>query len=274
MRLTTETGELLLPDDFRLEITANHPFFSDEGTASAPLTLPAIATNRQQLGNPENTNRARRYPRIFKGTISHSTYSRPCSIIVSGGSRKEGIDATVALQESEMYADLQEKKLPDLFKEYQMDVGHAPWEYYHDRSLGTSSPFTFFPVATDKEENEGVVTVFVMNQPTSNGKFTTRRQVKIGDTTSVCPTGYGITPFFYLWAVIRMAFQYCGYNITENVFATDPELRHIVVLNRCADALLSEGHPFIGDPTPGTNETSFYIRGDILVPNITMGELI
>ena len=142
MRLTTETGELLLPDDFRLEITANHPFFSDEGTASAPLTLPAIATNRQQLGNPENPNRARRYPRIFKGTISHSTYSRPCSIIVSGGSRKEGIDATVALQESEMYADLQEKKLPDLFKEYQMDIGHAPWEYYHDRNLGTSSPFT------------------------------------------------------------------------------------------------------------------------------------
>lgn len=274
MRLTTEKGELLLPDDFKLEITANHPFFSDEGTASAPLTLPPIANNRQQLQDPENPNRAQRYGRIFKGTISHATYSRPCSIIVAGGSRKAGIDATVALQESEMYANLQERKLPDLLSEFQMSVGHTPWEYYHNVSLGTSSPFTFFPVATDKEEQDGVVSVFVMNQPEKNGKFTTNRQVKIGDTTAWCQTGYGITPFLYLWAVIQMSFQYCGYNVTENVFATDEELRHIVVLNRCADALLSEGHPFNPSPAAGTNETSFYIRGDILVPNITMGELI
>jgi len=272
MRLTTETGELLLPDDFQLEITANHPFFSDEGTASAPLTLPAVSNNRQQLHNPENPNRSRRYPRIFKGTVSHATYSRPCSIIVSGGSRNEGIDATVALQESEMYADIQERKLPDLFKEYRMDVGQTPWEYYHNKTLGTTSPFTFFPVATDKEESEGTVTVFVMNQPERNGRFTTNRTVKIGDVTAPCQTGYAITPFFYLWSVIQMSFQYCGYNITQNVFATDAELRRIVVLNRCADALLSEGHPF--NPTPGTGETSFYIRGDILVPNITMGQLI
>ena len=274
MRLITEKGELLLPDDFKLEITANHPFFSDEGTASAPLTLPAIANNRQSLDNPENPNRGFRYGRTFKGTISHSTYSRPCSIIVTGGSRKGGIEATVALQESEMYADLQEKKLPDLFSEYQMEVGRVPWDYYHNKTLGTTSPFTFFPIATDKKEDNGRVTVFVMNQPESNGKFTTNRQVTIGEVTSWCQTGYGITPFLYLWAMINMAFQYCGYTITQNVFATDSQLKHIVVLNRCADALLSEGHPFNGNPTPGTNETSFYLRGDILVPNITMGDLI
>ena len=267
MRLTTEKGELMLPDDFKLEITANHPFFSDEGTASAPLTLPAIANNRQPLDNPENPNRAYRYGRIFKATISHSTYSRPCSVIVTGGSRKGGIEATVALLESEMYADIQEKKLPDLFSEYRMLQGYMPWEYYHNKSLGDNSYFTFFPIATDKKEDNGNVTVFVMNQPQNDGTLVTNRQVKIGDVTSWCRTGYGITPFLYLWAVIQLGFQYCGYTITQNVFRTDDQLKRIVVLNRCADALLDEDHTF-------SRSEPWYIRGDILVPNITMGELI
>lgn len=267
MRLTTEKGELMLPDDFKLEITANHPFFSDEGTASAPLTLPSIANNRQPLDNPENPNRAYRYGRIFKATISHATYSRPCSVIVTGGSRKAGIEATVALLESEMYADIQEKKLPDLFSEYRMLWGYMPWEYYHNKTLAAGSYFTFFPVATDRQEENGQNTIFVMNQPANDGTFVTNRQVKIGDVTKWCQTGYAITPFLYLWAVIKMGFEYCGYTITQNVFQTDEQLKQIVVLNRCADALLDPNHPF-------DRNAPWYIRGDVLVPNITMGQLI
>lgn len=273
MRLTIDKGELALPEDFKLEITANHPFFSDEGTASAPVTLPPSPENRQLLEYPENPNRARKFTRIYPGTVGHATFARRCQLVISGGSRDNGISAVVALQESDMYASIQDLRLRDLFKEYRPSVHDTPWTLYHRRRLSQNDPLTFFPVACDQKTDDGVTTVTLLNQPSNDGKmvyyFST---VKIGDATRHNLTGYRLTPFMYLDSLIDMAFGYCGYNITENVFSTDPELRKIVVLNRCADALMNPEHAF--NPSPGTRQSSWVVHGNAIVPNISMGELI
>ena len=54
MKLTLEQGEIALPEDFAFQIESNHPFFSDEGTASVPVTLPASPENLDLLGHPES----------------------------------------------------------------------------------------------------------------------------------------------------------------------------------------------------------------------------
>ena len=138
MILTTEKGEITLPKDFKFEITTNHPFFSDDGTASAPVTLPSSAQNREMLDFPDNLNRRRVYERVLQGRLMHGTFFKSCKIIVSGASQHGGISASIALRESEMYAQIQDTKLPDIFTAIGGgglgDDLEDPWYYYKHNS--------------------------------------------------------------------------------------------------------------------------------------------
>ena len=76
MKLTIGTGELSLPEDFTFEIESNHPFFSDEGTASVPVTIPASPENLKLLGYPEDPHSPRRHVREQMAHLTAGTFRR------------------------------------------------------------------------------------------------------------------------------------------------------------------------------------------------------
>ena len=271
MRLTTEKGELTLRKDFKFEITTNHPFFSDDGTASAPATIPSSSLNREILDFPDNPARRSVYTRVLNGTLHHGTFFKPCKIIVSGASRQGGISASLAFRESEMYVDIQDLLLPDLFEankgeDFDFDIP-MPWYFYarEPRRQSSGSSFTFFPVAADYYEKDGVKRVNIINKPTSSKEFVyAARNIYRGDERMAVPLGYGMAPYFYLCWVIRRTFEYCGYEVETNVFETDTVLQKIVLLHPYADLLVGQR----------LQNESWHPDAGRMVPSITVGELI
>lgn len=269
MQLRTDKGGISLPANFKFDITTNHPFFSDEGSASAPATLPSTPQNKEIFDFPENPNRRQRFIRTFPGALSHGTFFRPCRIIVSSASKTNGISASIALRESEMYAEIQDLRLKDLFSQFNLGrSGVTPW-YFYANSVETMEAgyFTFFPVATDLREENGNQTVNIMNRPTAGKEFIwSARTINHGGENIPVPAGYGLAPYFYLKFVIQFAFQYCGFEVEQNVFSTDSILSKIVLLHRYADLLIPSSGSF--------NTTGWNIFAPAMVPDITMGELI
>lgn len=266
MRLTLEQGEIALPEDFSFQMESVHPFFSDEGTASVPVTLPASSENLDLLGHPENIHNSKRHIRIYEAYLQSGVFQKQCRLISESAGVKAGITASIALHESEMYADLQDRGLRDIFaakafvatrsfpadatRLYKGEFRNA--EYLYDVAL--------FPVASDKDSNGNVS---IINHPLNGRIIDDARTVTVNGKTISAPEGYGISPFLYLWAMIEYTFTLSGYSIGTNVFKEDPVLKEIVVVNNCADTGLFGG-----------SGRSFGFNYSDLVPSITVGELI
>ena len=118
MRLTTDKGEISLPEDFEFEIEVNNPFFSDEGTSSIPATLPSSAENLRLLDHPERPGRARKYVRKQTALLQHGIFQRKCRMIVERSGKEDGIVCSLAFNESEMYSDIKGKELKELLRPY------------------------------------------------------------------------------------------------------------------------------------------------------------
>lgn len=266
MKLTLEKGEIALPEDFSFQVESVHPFFSDEGTASVPVTLPSSQENLDLLGHPENIHSSKRHIRIYEAYLQTGVFQKRCRLISESAGLKAGITVSIALQESEMYADLQDRELRDIFASmafvatrsfpadatgiYNGEFRDA--EYLYDVAL--------FPVASDKDSDGNIS---IINQPLDGGINDEARTVTVNGKTFSVPEGYGISPFLYLWALVEYTFTLSGYSIGSNVFKEDPVLKEIVVINNCADVCLSGGE-----------SGSFGFNYSDLVPSITVGELI
>ena len=266
MRLTLEQGEIALPEDFSFQVESVHPFFSDEGTASVPVTLPASSENLDLLGHPENIHNSKRHIRIYEAFLQSGIFQKRCRLISESAGVKAGITASIALQESEMYADLQDRTLRDIFaakafvatRTFPADAtGIYNGEF---RNMDYLYDVALFPVASDKDSDGNVS---IINQPLNGSINDEARTVTVNGKTISAPEGYGVSPFLYLWAMIEYTFSLSGYSIGTNAFKEDPVLKEIVVVNNCADTCL-----FGGDGG------SFGFNYSDLVPSITVGELI
>lgn len=273
MVLKIENGEIILPKNFTFEITRKNPFFSNEGSSSAPATLPAVRQNLELLGHPEDTHKTTRQMKSFEATLSSGLFFANCKLVLDSTSEKNGIAASLALNESVMYSELQDKKLVELFMGKMDFLNEDYWDIYHgdhddpwnwdgqEQQEGEGTYLCVFPVATDQEN--GNVT-FIVNEPNSAGTtFVGRnaRTVRIkGESVSV-GRDYGLAPFVYLWALIEQTFTLCGYTVTENVFRTGI-LKDIVVLHQTVD--VNTNSAFNND----------LIRYPQMVPDITVGDFI
>ena len=153
MNLRLDRGEISLPKDFKFDIQSNHPFFSNEGTASVPATIPPSQQNRLLLGNPENQHAAHRFTKKLPAQLSHGIYSKRCQIIIDSASEKSGISTSLALQESEMYAELQDKKLQDIFQTTRVHTHYGGlYDYAESWAQGVNGEYVIFPVAADIED--------------------------------------------------------------------------------------------------------------------------
>lgn len=267
MKITVEEGILDLPKDFALEIEYNHPFYSDAGSSSIPASLPASLENRRILGWPESANRAKRFIRERAAFVECGIYRKRCRLLTESAGI-EGISASLAIQESEMYVDIQDRKLKDLLANRGFattkSTASTPSEVYtgYHRDNWFLNDVACFPVASDLDDNGNV---FVINRVSDDGVslVDAARTVTIGQNSVSVPAGYGLSMYLYLWALLQYTFEECGYTVKTNVFATDGRLKHLVILNNLADLL-----------TPTYSDTFWSFRYSDIVPDMTVGELI
>lgn len=268
MKITVEDGVLDLPKDFTVEIEHNNPFYSDEGSSSIPASLPASAENRRILGWPESANRAKRFIRERAAFVECGAFRKRCRLITESAGL-DGISASLAIRESEMYVELQERKLKDLlanriFGMTKLTTG-TPYEVYKGdhRENWYLNDVACFPVASDLDDDGNV---FTINRVSSDGSslIDAARTVTINGESHSVPAGYGVSMYLYLWALIQYTFEECGYSVKTNAFASDGRLKHLVILNSLAD-LLNESE---------YSSTFWSFRYSDLIPDMTVGELI
>lgn len=283
MKLTLENGEIALPRDYRFEITANHPFFSDDGSASTPASIPSTPQNRQLLDSPENYNRAHCYHRRFPAVLSHGVFSKRCRMVVESASRKGGISASLALEESELYAEIKDKQLKTLFSPGWVPFSggiQAGMDSFYTNPNYNSAGLVFFPVAVDAKDAQSAdstgskrIPSLVLNKVSSGHVRLSGLSIDRGDKGTVtAPSYYGVAPFMRLHAMLSRMFGACGYTVEENVFHDDPFLYSVVVLHNTADAMvgcIQQGHY---NNSTGVGE--FLIHFEDLVPSMTVGDVI
>lgn len=269
MKLTTERGELPLPEDFSFEIESNNPLFSDEGTASVPATIPPDDDAFDLLSRPERPGRSHRHVRIVPAVLQHGLFQRRCNMLVDTCSHEEGISVTLAFSESEMYSRMKDMQLKEIFGDDKVQPDFLENTSIEDKVLQLwYSCYTFrsplfedlriFPVAVDLDDNDGATSVQLLNRqdPSSYQFLYQARTETIGGEDVRVPKGYGVTPFILLHRLIHLMFRKCGYSVRRNDFSEEP-FASIVVLNNCADTLC---------------RNAIFYRD--LVPSMTAGDFI
>lgn len=270
MKLVLRNGEIALPKDFSFQMQHSHPFYSSAGSRSVPATLPASKENLSLIGDVTDINRSNRFLRQHAALLYCGSYFRSCRMVVDSGHSLDGIDMSLALDESEAYAEIQDKRLKDLLADEKFSIARAdPWYLYHSSDTpSVRRRCLVFPVAVDVDGEGSQASVGVINCPNS-GKTDfvhAARQISHGSGTVSVPEGYGLTCFPRLPELISLVFQKCGYTVTNtsNVFLSDPKLKQLVLLNGCADALLSSYVSY----------TDWKVRYADIIPDITVGDLI
>lgn len=267
MKLSIENGELALPDGFAFEIESRHPFFSDEGTASVPVTLPPSPDNLTRLGNPDNFRNSRRYVRTHQAMLQTGTFSKKCVLVTDSAGPESGISASLAFFESDMYASLKDRNVRDIMAglEYVPSRLSAitAWQLYQNEreSAGGDAldDVAIFPVASDRDDSGSVS---IINEPLpAEYRFRDEaRTVTVNGKSFAVPKVYGVAPYLYLWALIKHVFTLSGFTVVKNDFADHTYLQTIVLLHNCAD--------------PCTDYGTFSFSYADLCPSITVGELI
>jgi len=262
MRLQINNGEITLPKDFVFQIKQNHPFFSEDGSASIPATLPATPDNMKALRYPADINRATRFSKQYDAMLYCGSYFKRCRMVVESGHRLDGIDMSLALDESEAYAEIQDKELKDVLSDEFFSVsGMTPYQVY---SSNVRRDAVFFPVAVDLETSGSSSTVKQLNKVSNNDFEYASRSINHGDGTVTVGDGYGLTCFLRLPELISKIFTKCGYTVNSNVFATSAKLKSLVLLNNCADALMESTF----------STTGWRVHYTDIIPNMTVGDLL
>ena len=183
-------------------------------------------------------------------------------LVISGASR-DGITASLALGESDLYTKYSEMSVRELF------AGHKRTEYstvegwvgYFNKviaGLAEEDELTLMPVLVDKNDDRYII----LNEPEQTSDTSPQelkwmaRVISSGDNAEQVPEGYGITPFLYFRAFITLLFEKMGLKIGTSAF-DDTFFDSVVLLNNCADTICAGSLSY-----------------EDLVPSCTVGELL
>ena len=249
MRLTTEMGDLDLSFNFSFEMERNNPILSDEGDATIPATLPSTKRNRQNLDHIERIDRVGDSLVDIPAVLQVGSFAKNGRLIVDTAHVRDGYNVSFAIENSSLYCQFKDKTIKEIFGEYNNGAGYQDYTHvglaniidhlndiYYARVPGVD--YTIFPVAVSKyKEND--VERFQYNNAVQDGSLVyEKRVVREGDVNMTVPDGYGVSPFVYLWNMLRRLFTIIGYSVAFNVF-TFGWLKNVVVLNNCSDTIVN-----------------------------------
>jgi len=273
MKLTTANGQLDLPQDFSLTMERTNPLLSGEGDASVPVTLPSSIRNLDILDHLERIDRAERYGNKVEAILKVGPVQKRGQLVIDTVQRHAGIDASFAIDNSDLYVQSKDKTLREIFSGWKGGIGmNIPFQdietacqymisIYKGELEGTD--FAVFPVAVSPyEEGEGdnKRTVYQYNnQAAGDSLIYEERIVREGDVNMTVPKGYGIAPFLKLQRLLERLFEIMHYTVTYNCFNEEPFNSQIVIVHNCADCLCN--------PT-----ATLYYKD--LVPDCTLSEFL
>ena len=260
MRLQVPNGDLNLPEGFSFEIEQNSAFFSDDGAASVAATIPATPADLAKLEHPTRIARSTRFTNLFPATLSAGAFQKKGTLVVESASR-DGITCAIALEDSDLYANHKETNLKELFAAQVLTTYSTPaawYTYLFNVYSGAVSDarFRLIPVAVNYDSETGEYQV--NNEPAVSFSGTlpetfplkySPRIVTEGDDSVSVPEGYGIAPFYILYAFLEDMFTLCGYSIGTNCFRTKSTLNTLLLLHNCADVICN-GHIDCSDLVP------------------------
>ena len=247
MKLITERGQLDLPRDFSLTMERTNPLLSDQGDSTIPATLPSSSRNLAVLGHRERIDRAERYINKVDAILQVGPVQKRGKLVMDTVHRSDGIDASLAIDSSDLYVKAKEKTLKTIFeeadkKETFQNLTAAKNKMWSVFGGDDTYDYAIFPVAIAKYETESNGTKTEHYQynnevlGTGNGAALVweARTVHEGDVIMSVPAGYGIAPFLKLHALLRTLFECLDYTVTSNCF-TVGAYADIVVVHNCSD---------------------------------------
>lgn len=266
MKLTTDRGELTLPTDFSFEMEKNSVFFSEEGSASVAATVPATPADLAKLEFPTRIARKSRFVNMFPAVLQNGIYRKQGTLVVASADHSS-INCSMAIDESDFYAQHKDKNLKDVFAQKVLTDYSTPAEW-SGHFIGmyltgnASTKFKVVPVAVNYDESSGEYQV--NNEPIPE-VLTDRlwhlqhspRMITEGDKRIMVPEGYGIAPFLTLDYFFRTLFGLLGYVVDKDCFATNAILQNLILLHNCADVVCN-GRVDFSD----------------LVPNVKVSEIL
>lgn len=266
MKLVTEQGDLELPNDFRLNMERTNPLLSGEGDASVPATLPSSSANLAALGHRERIDRAEAYSNKVPAILEVGPIRKRGQLVVDSVHSRNGIDASFAIDNSDLYAKSKNKTLKEIFSGYTEsfqnieEACQVMERYYRDGNA--DGDYVVFPVAVAPYEDNGEKIYQYNNKVLSDNLIWRSNDPNMivyeHDTLMSVPDGYGVAPFLKLYRMVEILFSILGYEVTENCLADWPFQRMVLVHN-CSDCLCN--------PT-----VTLYYRD--LVPSCTMSDFL
>lgn len=246
MRLITEKGQLVLPEDFKFEIKVNSPVFSKSGAQSLPVTLPDRA-NDLYLDYPTRPGQKQKYIRKIPAKLESGIIHKSGQLVIDSSKRDSGITGAIMINESDFYSQIKEMTLTDVFSKIirddfaaSEDKIEAWYNHIYSCMVGqTIDDFTAFPVGVNiNDEKYDLINSPDVSSSTAIWALQWRaRRVASGSDAVNVPPGYGVTPFLWLWRMVELLFNHFDYTVRENPFKTDLFLRKIVLINNTADSI-------------------------------------
>lgn len=246
MKLTTENGQLDLPQDFTLTMERTNPLLSDQGDASIPTTLPSSTRNLAALGHRERIDRAEKYSNKIEAILQVGPVRKRGQLVMDTVHRREGIDASLAIDNSDLYSKAKKKTLKEIFSEKSttFEILERVTDYMQDIYEGQAEDdYVIFPVAVapyEVDAGHGNKTKIYQynNEVDANQELVWQaRYVHEGDVDQMSvPVCYGIAPFLKLSRLVELLFELLGYEVTENCLEAWP-FQRIVMVHNCSDCL-------------------------------------
>ena len=265
MKLLLEKGELMLPEDFQMEMEVCHPFFTETGMASIPANIPASPHNLALLGFPTRTTRSSLYMKSRKASLAAGIFNLNGSLLTDTASPAPGtITCSFLSSESSLYEECQDKKLADIFENMDplifgtdslADVETELWNMFQGNASDSLKGLAAFPVFV-KENEYGFHMINEVNPSEDAFVWEPRSLQDSSGNTLELPARYGLSAFIRLSHLLDLTFTLLGYDVAENDFRRKP-FADIVVINNCADLCVRNT-----------------IEYKNMVPDMTVGELL
>ena len=265
MRLYTEKGEFILPEDFALEMQTNNPVFTSEGSASATFSLPATAENLEAAGRPDRLSRTSAFMNNVECILQLGAFQIQGKFIVTSCNSEE-IGCCFTYKEGSLYASYKDKSLKDILKDTTLYPSTFPIHTLAgetQQAMEESQPewFARFPVKVQLMEGYDIMLNALEDTSDEFGIsfgniiYQARSYTK-GDTTINVPDGYGLTAFPFLYHIIEVILKTVGnYNVVRNDFTREP-FNSLVLLHPVAD-LMCKGNIAYRDLVPDITLSDF-----------------
>lgn len=237
MKLLTRKGEIELPIGFLFNMERNNPLLSGEGDASIPASLPSSSRNLFAIGHRERIDLAEKYVNKMDAMLEVGPIRKHGQLVLDTVHRRNGIDASFAIDNSDLYVKSKNKTLKEIFFDYKIVFGEvsAAMEVMQRIYEGADSDFKVFPVAVSPYEDNGEQ-IYQYNNRVVSGSLVYETTIHEKDSVNSVPPGYGIAPFLKLSRLMELLFQILGYEVTENCL-TDWPYQRLVIVHNCSDCL-------------------------------------